>query len=147
MRQTRITVVDAVFTVVDVGDTVGEAKDLDEARQTSDIRGDPNGKYNGHTAQPTVNGVDTSDVNRKLSDKEFDDPDVRTYILNRRLFLKKNNSSYSNDRKIKEMVMEIAQTIMDKKRSGEDDSNPRDDKKQKGEKEKDPWNLMGKGAD
>jgi hypothetical protein len=36
---------------------------------------------------------------------------------------------------------------MDKKRSGEDESNPRDDKKQKGEKEKDPWNLMGKGAD
>jgi hypothetical protein len=117
------------------------------AGQTSDIRGDPNGKYNGHTVHTTVNGVDTSDVNRKFTDKEFDDPDVRTYILNRRLFLKKNNSSYSNDRKIKEMVMEIAQTIMDKKRSGEDDSNPRDDKKQKGEKEKDPWNLMGKGAD
>ncbi|KAL7434197.1 hypothetical protein ACHAXM_003943, partial [Skeletonema potamos] len=91
-----------------------------------------NGKYNGHTVHTTVNGVDTSDVNRKFTDKEFDDPDVRTYILNRRLFLKKNNSSYSNDRKIKEMVMEIAQTIMDKKRSGEDDSNPRDDKKQKG---------------
>ena len=67
------------------------------AGQTSDIRGDPNGKYNGHTVHTTVNGVDTSDVNRKFTDKEFDDPDVRTYILNRRLFLKKNNSSYSND--------------------------------------------------
>jgi len=113
----------------------------------SEIRGDPNGKYNGQTAHATVNGVDTTDVNRQLSDKEFDDVDVRTYILNRRTFLRKNKSSYPNDRKIKEMAMEIAQTIMDKKRSGEDESNPRDDKKQKGEKEKDPWNLMGKGAD
>ncbi|MFN9897388.1 MAG: hypothetical protein ACK55Z_01065, partial [bacterium] len=58
----------------------------------SEIRGDPNGKYNGQTAHATVNGVDTTDVNRQLSDKEFDDVDVRTYILNRRTFLRKNKS-------------------------------------------------------
>ena len=124
--------------------------------QYNSIRDDPNGKYNGKTAHKEVNGVDTSDdrVFGSFKEDEFNDYDVRLYVLNRRLFLKEQREGNSNkdqqredrsgpsEQQIKAVAMEVAKTMMKNKRMWEDDHDTQPEKKQK-----DPWNLMGKAGE
>eukprot|EP00986_Skeletonema_menzelii_P007459 scaffold2934_cov146-Skeletonema_menzelii.AAC.2 len=91
--------------------------------------GDP--LYNGQTEHKEINGVDVSDVFVNFDHSVFHGP-VRTYVHNRRNFLRNNGHGHnSNNRSnVKEIAMAVAEVIS--KRNAGGDNNPQDTKKSKG---------------
>ena len=117
------------------------------------IWGDPDGKFNGQTFHSKVNGQNTTDTDVfGMFPNDVFKGDLRNYVMNRRHVLRSQGQgkqspqlSKVDKNDIKAIAMEIAKT-MTSKRSGEDDSSPRDEKKQKSE-QGNAWNMMGKGAE